>query len=605
MSKIIKYSIFGLFATILICITLLYKQNTIHMIVTMKTAQGYTLNPKIYFAGEGQNFSEYNSRTPIEIENNTYTFSIPDINTIKTMRFDPTTKIIPDITIQKISIIHRNWFKILRYNIPLTHIISYAQIKDFKKLTHSIKFSTLGRDPQLNIDFKVQTLPVSHIIPLITLFSSLIIAIILGYIWSIYRKEALSENLMAKMILYSVFLSFIMFKTIYYKENVYFGYPPDETMHLKYIQYVQDKNDIVPQFENMPHYLSHPPLYYKFLSLVTDKNISSLENIEKYRTLSMLLYFITVLLILYLGFSSPLGNLGHFVYLSILTAIPMHSYIGASISNDTLGMLGAIISILGLKRLIEENYHTMTYFMIGLGGFLAYFSKLTAILLVFLALVFFLIYMIYTRKWIKINKKQVFMLSLFLIPILYYQLSIMLNYHALIPTYNHTHPKAYFASRFYVAEEFRQHLSPYQWGERMLHYIRGGWFGIHSHHSLGHAHWSGVFGLLLLHIMAILAFFMPSKSSQKTFSTLGKMTLLSLFGVLLIQYFFSYQSHLNAGYLGGLQPRYLLPFMFSFAIMASLFVERFKAYFFFNIFIIAVCIHALYTDFFYFLQYYQ
>jgi hypothetical protein len=139
----------------------------------------------------------------------------------------------------------------------------------------------------------------------------------------------------------------------------------------------------------------------------------------------------------------------------------------------------------------------------------------------------------------------------------------------------------------------------------MLHYIQGGWFGIHSHHSFGHAQWIGVLGLVILHIMAILAFFMPSKASQKTFATIGRMTLFALFGVLVIQYFFSYQSHLNAGYLGGLQPRYLLPFMFSFAIMASLFTERFKAYFFFNIFIIAVCLHALYSDFFYFLQYYQ
>jgi len=72
-----------------------------------------------------------------------------------------------------------------------------------------------------------------------------------------------------------------------------------------------------------------------------------------------------------------------------------------------------------------------------------------------------------------------------------------------------------------------------------------------------------------------------------------------------VQFIFSYKSHLSAGYLGGLQPRYLLPFMFAFAIMASLFVERFKQFFLFNIFIIVMCIHTLYADFFYFLQYYQ
>jgi hypothetical protein len=522
------------------------------------------------------------------------------------MRFDPTTKIIPDISIQNISIIRRNWFKVLRYNIPLTQVTSHRQIKDFKNLKKSIKFSTLGNDPQLNIDFKVKVLPKSYIIPLITLLISLIIIMILGYLWYIYRKEEMSESLITKIILYSVFFSFIIFKTVYYKDNIHFGYPPDEIMHLKYIQYLE-KNDfeIVPSFEKMPHYLSHPPLYYEFLSLVTDKNISSKENISHYRTLSMLLYVMTILLILYLGFSTALGNLGHFIYLSIITAIPMHSYLGGSITNDTLGMFGAILAILGLKRLLEENYHTMTYFLIGLGGFLAYFAKLTSALLLFLALVFFLIRMLYTRKWIRITKKQVLLLILFLIPVLYYQISIMLNYHALVPTYNHTHPEAYLKSSFFVAEEFRQNLSHTQWFERMLHYIQGGWFGIHSHHSFGHPTWIGVLGLVILHIIALLALFLPSKETQKSITSIGKMTLLALFGVLIIQYFFSYKSHINAGYLGGLQPRYLLPFMFSFAIMASLFVERFKAYFFFNIFIIAVCIHALYSDFFYFLQYYQ
>lgn len=606
MSKIINYSLLSLFFVLVIFIALLYKQNGISMIVTMKTAQGHILNPKIYFSGEGQGLSEYNSRVSNEIKNNHYTFSIPDINSINTMRFDPTTKIIPDISIQNITIIRRNWFKILRYTIPLTQITSHRQIKDFKKSTKSIEFSTLGNDPQLNIDFKVKVLPKSYIIPLVTLLISLIIVMILAYLWHIYRKEEISESLITKLILYIVFFSFILFKTVYYKDNIRFGYPPDETMHLKYIQYVE-KNDfeIVPSFEKMPHYLSHPPLYYQLLTLVYDENISTKENISQYRTLSMMLYLMALLLILYLGFSITMGTLGHLSYLTLITAIPMHSYLGGSITNDTLAILGAIIAVIGIKRLVEENYHTFSYFMIGFGGFLAYFSKLTAALLLFLALVFFLVRMIYTRKWIQINKKQVLLLLVFLIPVLYYQASIMLNYHALVPTYNHTHPEAYLKSGFFVVEEFRQNLSHTQWFERMLHYIQGGWFGIHSHHSFGHPTWIGVLGLVILHSIAVLALFLPSKKTQNSITNIGKITLLALFGVLIIQYFFSYKSHITSGYLGGLQPRYLLPFMFSFAIMASLFVERFKAYFFFNIFIIAICIHALYSDFFYFLQYYQ
>ena len=609
MSKItlskLSYSFLAFFIFIAIFISLLYKQNGIIMTVNMSTAQGYTLNPKIYFSGVNQGLSEHNSRTPIDIQNTSYSFEIPDINTITTMRFDPTTKKIKDIRIENIQIIRTNWFKILRYTIPLTQITEHHQIEGFKKDIHSIQFSTLGNDPQLNIDFKVEVEPKSYILPLITLLISFIILMILAYLFYLYRHQKMSESFTTKLILYSLFFAFILFKTVYYKDNIRFGYPPDETMHLKYITYVQDKNDIVPQFENMPHYLSHPPLYYKILSLVTDKNISSNENIEKYRTLSMLLYFITVLLILYLGFSASLSNLGHFVYLSIITAIPMHSYLGGSITNDTLGMLGAILAIIAIKRLIEENYHTLTYVLLGFGGFLAYFAKLTSALLLFFAIIFFLFRMFYTHQWIQITKKQFLLLVLFLVPILYYQISIVLNYHGLIPTYNLTNPEAYFKSGFFVEEQYRQNLNHAQWAERMLHYIQGGWFGIHSHHSFGHAQWSGVLGLVLLHSIAIISLFIPCPKQYKTFGIIGKLSLLALFSVLIIQYFFSYKTHINAGYLGGLQPRYLLPFMFSFAIMASLFVERFKAYFIFNIFIIAICIHALYSDFFYFLQYYQ
>lgn len=600
------YSILlGLLLYIAIFVGLLYQQNGITMFITMQSPQASDLQPKIYFADKAEHINEYNSRTAHSIKDTTYHFSIPDINTIHYIRFDPTTRPNKDISLSKITIERINWFKILRYEVPLDSITAKHQVKNFVQDKKSITFTSTGRDPQLSIDFKVQSLPKSYTIPLVTLLISLIIVMILGYLWYIYRKETFSQSVMTKLILYSLFFTFILFKTVYYKEHIHFGYPPDETMHLKYIQYVQDKTDIVPQFENMPHYLSHPPLYYKFLSLVTDKNSTTHENVRHYRTLSMMLYFITILLILYLGFSSALSPLGHFVYLTLITAIPMHSYIGASISNDTLGMLGAIIAILGLKRLLEENYSTLSYWLLGFGGFLAYFAKLTSALLLFFALIFFVTRMFYTKKWIQISKKQLLLLLVFLIPILYYQLSIMLNYHALVPTYNHTHPEAYLKSGFYVQEAFRQHLSHLQWFDRMLHYIQGGWFGIHSHHSFGHAQWSGVFGLVTLHFLAIISFFVPSQENNKLLSTIGKITLLSLFSVLLIQYLFSYQTHIHAGYLGGLQPRYLLPFMFAFAIMASLFVERFKAYFFFNIFIIAICLHALYSDFFYFLQYYQ
>jgi hypothetical protein len=174
-----------------------------------------------------------------------------------------------------------------------------------------------------------------------------------------------------------------------------------------------------------------------------------------------------------------------------------------------------------------------------------------------------------------------------------------------LPTFNVTHPQEYLKSGFFVPIEHRHYLTPFEWALRMKRYIIEGWFGIHSHHSLVKESISEYIGILLLHIMAFATLFLKCPKKYKVYCTLGKITLLSLLFLMIIQYFFSYKSHLNSGYMGGLQPRYLLPFMFSFAIMASLFVERFRQYFLFNIFIILICIHAIYSDFFYFLQYYQ
>jgi len=594
------------FSLLLLFLAMVYMQNGTTMVVTMGGSPDKTiLQPKVYFSSEGEPLSEKNSSSHFKLKNGQYYFPIPKVNAIKHIRFDPTNRANNSIIIQKITVICSNWFKTIRYELPVDNIKPLHQIKNLQKVAKGVSFSTTGKDPQLNIVFSLNHVSKTRDIHVMLLLTALLIFIVSAYIYHLYRSKELNEQLTVKLILYGLFFAFALFKVDYYKDNIRFGYPPDESMHLKYVKYIHEHHSIVPEFEKMSHYLSHPSLYYEFIDLVYDEHVSSKENIDNFRTLSMLIYIAAFMLILYLGFSSSMGMLGHFVYLSVITSIPMHAYLGGSITNDTLAMLGAIIFILGMKRLIEERYDTSTYLIIGAGAFLAYFSKLTAALLIFFAVLFFLTRMLFTKRWIKLSKTHIVLLVLIFVPILYYQLSIMFHYHALVPTYNHTHPEKYLKSGFFVPEQYRLHLSPYQWLERMLHYIHGGWFGIHSHHSFGHEKWTGFIGLLIAHIFAILALFLTCKEENRTFCLIGKITLLALFSVLVVQYFFSYKAHLSSGYMGGLQPRYLLPFMFAFAIMASIFVERFKHKFLFTIFIILICMHAIYSDFFYFLQYYQ
>ena len=611
-TKYIKPFVAPLLGITILFFAIVFFQNHTTLIVSMSTPQQDTLQPKLYYASKGEPFSETKSKKAFKVQNNQYFFSLQDIKRVKNIRFDPSiTK--NNIFISKIILIQSKWFKTTIFELPVENLKPLNQIKNYHKTDKSIEFSTLGNDPQLSAEFSPKFISTAKTVHFNAFLISILAFMLFLYLYKVYQTQKLNEFLSAKLILYSLFFALMLFKVDYYKDYIHFGYPPDELAHLSYINYVHTHNDILPKFENMVmvnnknagNYLSHPPLYYQIANLVYDKSHPIDQNVNNFRTLSMIICMASFLLLLYLGFSAKIGLLGHFVYLSFISSIPMYAYIGASISNDNLAILGGSIFIIGLKRVIEKDYTNTTFLILAIGIFIAYFAKLTAALLIFFASVFFLTYAIRFKTGFKINKIQIVILTIAIVPILYYQFYIVSHYHALVPTFNVTHPKQYLLSGFFTPEQFRHYLTPYEWLQRMWHYIEGGWFGIHSHHSFTKNSLFGFIGLLVLHLFAIAALFFKCNKEQKSYCLIGKIALLSLFSVLVIQYIFSYHAHLKSGYLGGLQPRYMLPFMFSFAIMASLFAERFKQFFLFNISIIIICIQSIYSDFFYFLQYYQ
>ena len=593
-------------------IVMIFFQNGNSIVVAMNSSTTDTLQPQVYFADKENAYTENNSRRAFRVKNNKYHFSLPELKAIKYIRFDPANSE-ENITIDSIEIIQHNWFKITIFELPIDSLKPLNQIKNYKKIKESISFSTLQNDSQFDASFKLKHISTSRNIHLSLFLLSILLFTVCFYLYRVYKTEELNNLLTTKLILYSLFFALALFKVDYYKEHIKVGYPPDEVAHLAYIDYVYHHSEAIPKFEEMVifekenggNYLSHPPLYYKIMSTIYSETSSIQKNISNFRELNMIIFLASFLLLLYMGFSSKITLLGHFVYLSLISSVPMFAYLGGSITNDNLAIFGALVFILGLKRLLENRYTNLTFFIIGIGIFIAYFSKLTAAILIFFALVFFLIYAIKRRDRFTITKMQIGFLILFLLPIVYYQLYILITYHSILPSFNVTNPEQYLKSSFFTPEQDRIHLTPLEWLGRMKEYVLGGWFGIHSHHSLEKNSLFEYIGLLTLHVLAIAALFFKCKKSDKTYCIIGKIGLLALFAVMVIQYIFSYKTHLNSGYMGGLQPRYLLPFMFSFAIMASIFVERFKHIFLFTIFIILVCIHAIYSDFFYFLNYYS
>lgn len=599
---------------LLLFLLIVFFQNKTTLIITMNSTSQSQLNPEVYFSGSDHRFTEDKSVKVSRFKKNRYYFVLPGNQTIQYIRLDP-AKFEANITIDKIIVTQSNWFKKSALQLSTDNLKPLNQIEGFEKTDAGIKFTTTGNDPHFDADFAlghISTTNEIHLDILLILILSVIVSFYLYKTHKMYKINGLNDFMLTKIILYSLFFALALFKVDYYKEHIKFGYPPDELAHLSYIDHVNKHDKIIPSFEEMymlndksaGNYLSHPPLYYNIMSAAIDQNISIIENVVPLRVLNIIIFSASFLLLLYIGFSSNIGILGHLVYLTFISSIPMFAYLGGSITNDNLAIFGGSLFAAGFMKLLEQKYTNLTFFIIGAGIFLAYFSKFTAALLLFFALAFFLIYAIKTKMQFKINKTQIALLLLFMLPIFYYQVHILSHYHSMMPTFNVTHPEQYLKSVFFVPEEHRQHLGVIEWLERIKSNIIGGWFGIHSHHSfVKNSVWEYM-GLLLLHLFAIAALFFKCSDDAKSYCVMGKIALFSLFSVLIIQYTFSYQAHLKSGYLGGLQPRYVLPFMFSFAILSSILAERFRHLLFFNILVIFICIQAIYSDFFYFLKYY-
>jgi len=588
------------------------------VLITMSEQNKKTLKPKIYYAGPKDNLSEDKARKPYKNILNTYIFSIPSYHQIAQLRFDPDATPNKLIALKKILIVSNEFFHTKYYVADLKELSPIADIHDFKTKNGVVSFKTTGADPRLNIKLPIKSTQIQTNCHLDFFLKYILTVLLVVFLWHLSYSHQFNNYMNMKIILYALFFALILFKVFYYQHHIRIGHPPDELAHLAYVDFVSKNNAIIPKFENMQmvhnpkegNYLSHPPLYYQIMAKFYNPYLNIKQNILTLRSISALLYVFAIMIIFYMGIDMKTTILGDLVFLTLISSIPMHAYIGASLSNDTLAILSAAICAFALKHLIEKQYTSANFALLGFSVLLAYFSKLTVALLVLLAIAYYAFdTFIIKYKFNKLNKKQLIQIVLILflasIPICCYQLYIWFHYHGIRPSFKLTHHQEFLNSHFFVPLEIRKHLTIYEWYLRMKLYLTQGWFGIQSHHSLVKANWKAYSGLLFLHIFALFALFSSKNIKQNTYFKLGKYSLISLFSMLLIQFVFSYNNHLHNGYMGGLQARYSLPFSFSFAFLAACFVNNFKNFFWWNILVILICVHAIYSDFCYFILYYQ
>lgn len=577
--------------------------------VRMQVTDGREIHPRLYYRTAKQPFSQKMSSAAV-MKAGWYSMPIRSKDPVAQYRFDPDIKKGRKITLSAMRIRRVTWWKEYVWTVPPGTFEKIDQIEPSTFANrYPVTFTTTGYDAKIYLHPPQSKPLVKYRIEVEKFFWALFFTLTILFFLQIYRQRSSEESFWSKTILYTLFLGFILFQACYDLTHIRYGYPPDEGAHYRYAMEMHYAPALVPDFTKMHHYLTHPPLYYIIIGQAFDPNRSQLENVQAMRQVTFAIFALSVLLLLMMGYEAKWGVVGHFVFLSFLASIPMFTYLGGSLSNDNLALLAGTLFLVGLKRLLPtaDTCDATACLLIVSGGVIGFFTKLTVAILIFFALLYFILYRLLKRAPLHLAKWQWFLLASAVVVVLYYQINILLTYHGLIPTYDKTHPQAFLHSPFYVPPESRLHLSLKEWFGRMLHYIQGGWFGIHSHHSFGHATWWGVWGSIFLHLLAIFGLFLPcpKEENDRSLCLLGKVGLLAFFSVETVQFFFSYKAHLKNGYLGGLQPRYLLPFMVSFAILSSFVVDKLKRFFIWNVMVLIATFHALYGSFFYFLLFYR
>ena len=575
----------------------------------------------IFYAVNKDSYTPHQMLQKRNTQNNRYTYRLQHIEKSHFLRLDPSRgKGI--YSLSEVKIIEKQWLSQYVYTVPLESIKSIQYINPIKKSKKSLKFEVTDEDPQFQIElqdgFKNLALEKRSLFyrPFLDKFLiSILLTIILFMLFYIFKSINKYNRFytITKLFLYTFFFIFAIVKTSHYINTVVAFHPPDESQHLAYVKYLHQNNSVViPKFEDMRNlydtgysYLGHPPLYYHILNFAFNKDVTTNRNLPLFRYISSLIFLLSFLLLLYLGWIARLRLIGDIVYLSLLSSVPLLAYLGASINNDNLAFLGASLFFVAFFHLVNKQYTNTTYTILGLSIFIAYFAKLTVVIFIFLTLFFYLLYLLYKKTMIKINILQIIILACFASPILYYQWHIFSEYHALMPGFKVTHPEAFLKSPYYVEETKRVYLSAYEWFERMSLFSFVGWFNIQSHHYFFKSNWIDYIGVVSIHLLAIFSLFVTCEEKYKTICIVGKITLLAFMSVFIVQYFFTYANHIKHGYMGGIQSRYLLPFLGAFAIMSSVLVNKFSKNIWLNILVIILCIHAIYSDFFYFLLYYK
>ncbi len=168
----------------------------------------------------------------------------------------------------------------------------------------------------------------------------------------------------------------------------------DEVAHVSYIAHIQRSGKVWPAFEEMrmldpsnfqftgaPNYLNHPSPYYALLALIGPKLEGHPQAIIIYRLLNVALAGIGLAALLAIGLAGGFSRITLYAYVVPLACIPVLVSLAGSVNNDNAAFAGGAIAMLAAWKLLATGGRAWLLAMLG-GVVIASWAKLTGLLLI-------------------------------------------------------------------------------------------------------------------------------------------------------------------------------------------------------------------------------
>jgi hypothetical protein len=167
----------------------------------------------------------------------------------------------------------------------------------------------------------------------------------------------------------------------------------DELAHASYVAQIQEANTSVDleslkildsksmEFSQTSNYLNHPPTYYRLMAWTGPRLLGNHKALIAHRLLNLFIVLMGVALLFQIPLEGNWNKLESYNFgLSIVT-IPVLAPLAGSINNDNLAFLGGAVSIYATTKL-AKTFEARWLSLMCLGVLIASAAKLTGLMLI-------------------------------------------------------------------------------------------------------------------------------------------------------------------------------------------------------------------------------